>query len=254
MKNKWRLIIHPECEPSWNMAVDSALLQHLKEGEVTLRLYRWNKPAVSIGYFQDMDNEVNVALCRNDNVPIIRRVTGGGAVFHHEEITYCLIHPIEGVFSGISIPDSYKIISQPFVMALSSLGIDALYRPINDIIVGNKKISGSAQTRKATVLQQHGTMLVATNTDTMFQYLVVNPGAMQTSDKPVITIAELIDYESKEALYQKVIDAIVTAFSDVFNVSLHKSDMTEEEEETAKVFQQKYFLHDDWNKNKMPQQ
>jgi len=77
---------------------------------------------------------------------------------------------------------------------------------------------------------------------------------MQTSDKPVITIAELIDYESKEALYQKVIDAIVPAFSDVFNVSLHKSDMTKEEEETAKVFQQKYFLHDDWNKNKMPQQ
>lgn len=70
---------------------------------------------------------------------------------------------------------------------------------------------------------------------------------MQTSDKPVITIAELIDYESKEALYQKVIDAIVTAFSDVFNVSLHKSDMTKEEEESASI-QQKYFLHDDWNK------
>jgi len=236
------------------MAVDSALLQHAKEGEAVLRLYRWNKPAVTIGYFQDMDKEVNVALCKNHNVPIIRRVTGGGAVFHHEEITYCLIHPIGGVFSGISIPDSYKIISQPFVMALATLGIDALYRPINDIMVGNKKISGSAQTRKTNVLQQHGTMLVATSTDTMFQYLTANPGAMQTSDKPVITIAELIGCESKEALYQKVIDAIVTAFSDVFNVALHKSDMTEEEEETAKVLQQQYFLHDDWNKNKIPQE
>ncbi len=83
------------------------------------------------------------------------------AVFHHEEITYCLIQPIEGVFSGISIPDSYKIISQPFVMALSSLGIDALYRPINDIIVGNQKNIGECANKKATVLQQHGTMLVA---------------------------------------------------------------------------------------------
>ena len=92
MKNKWRYIISSNLEGEENMAIDGALLNQIGKGESppTIRIYTWSPPAITIGYFQKSGIETNEEACQKDGIPVIRRITGGGAVFHDHEITYSL--------------------------------------------------------------------------------------------------------------------------------------------------------------------
>jgi len=245
MKTKWRLIVHGALQPSWNMAVDSALL-HCTVEQPVLRLYRWQKPAITIGYFQDIEKEVNSELCRNDDVSIIRRITGGGAVFHHEEITYSIVHPLQGPFAK-GIMDSYALLARPFVTALNAMGVTAQYSPINDIVVAGKKISGSAQTRKEGKLLQHGTILVATDTEKMFSYLTIDPKKVKQEGKPVITLSEIVKDLTKERIYEQLIQAIINSFKEIFDIEFEEADITQQEKSVAFDFEQKYFSNEQWN-------
>lgn len=245
MKSKWRLIVHGALPPSWNMSIDSALLHCMVE-QPALRLYRWQKPAITIGYFQDIEKEINIHLCRKDDVSIIRRVTGGGAVFHHEEITYSIVHPLQGPFNK-GIMDSYALIAAPLVKALKAMGITAHYSPINDIYVGEKKISGSAQTRKEGKLLQHGTILVATDTEKMFSYLTIDPKKAKQEGKPVITACEILHDLAKESIYKKLIQAIIISFKEIFDIEFEETDTTPLENDVAFDFDQKYFSNEHWN-------
>lgn len=243
--NTWRLIIHGECKPSWNMAVDGALLR-CSDAPV-LRIYRWDSPAITIGYFQDIEKEVNLTLCANDNVPVIRRFTGGGAVFHHEELTYSLVHPLQGAFAKCSITDSYAAIAKPLIQALHRLGVNAQYRPINDIVVGCKKISGSAQTRKEGKLLQHGTILVATEIAKMFEYLNVDTKKMGQDSKPVIALKEILGDTSIDTIYQQLVESLVDSFRQNFGITFVDSDITQQENGVAVELQKHYFANDQWN-------
>lgn len=241
----WRLIIHNTCAPSWNMAVDSAILRLTKIP--TLRLYRWSTPAITIGYFQDIEKEVHIELCKKDDIPVIRRLTGGGAVFHHEELTYSLVHPLQGPFGKSSITHSYALIAQPLIHALRSMGVDAQYRPINDIIVGNRKISGSAQTRKEGKLLQHGTILVATDTEKMLQYLTIDPKKIKQEGNPVITLSEIVKGLSKESMFEQLIKAVTSSFKELFAVNFEEADITLQENDMAIELERSYFSNEQWN-------
>ncbi|MEJ5362255.1 MAG: biotin/lipoate A/B protein ligase family protein [Spirochaetota bacterium] len=243
--NTWRLVIHTACTPSWNMAVDSAILRLTKTP--TLRLYRWSIPAITIGYFQDIEKEVNIELCKKDGIPVIRRFTGGGAVFHHEELTYSLVHPLQGPFGKSSIIHSYSLIAQPLIQALHAIGVDAQYRPINDIIVGNRKISGSAQTRKEGRLLQHGTILVATDTEKMLSYLTIDPKKIKQEGKPVITLSEILKDISIEVIFEQLIKAIISSFKEIFAVDFKESDISLQEKDVAIQLERHYFSNEQWN-------
>jgi lipoate-protein ligase A len=128
------------------------------------------KPAaVSIRCFQSLEEEVNVGNCNNLGIDIVRRMTGGGAVLHEHELTYSFItkkYPT-------NIMESYELICEPVIMCLKDLGFDAKFSPLNDIIVDNKKVSGTAQTRKQDILLQHGTILLDVDVNKMFSVLKV---------------------------------------------------------------------------------
>jgi len=243
--NSWRLVIHNACAPSWNMAVDSAILRLAKTP--TLRLYRWSKPAITIGYFQDREKEVNGELCKKDGIQVIRRFTGGGAVFHHEELTYSLVHPLQEAFGKGSITDSYSLIAQPLIHALHILGVDAQYRPINDIVVGNRKISGSAQTRKQGKLLQHGTILVATDTEKMLHYLTIDPKKIRQEGNPVITLSEIVKDLSKDSIFEQLMKAIISSFKELFAVDFEEGDITLQEHTMAIELERHYFSNEQWN-------
>ncbi len=241
----WRLIIHDASSPSWNMAVDGALLRITDIP--TLRLYRWSVPAITIGYFQDIEKEVNINLCNSEGVPVIRRFTGGGAVFHHHELTYSLVHPLQGPFGKCSITDSYSLIATVLIHALHTMGIDAQYRPINDIIVDGKKISGSAQTRKEGKLLQHGTILVATDTEKMFQYLTIDQKKVRQEGNPVITLKDIMPQITGEMIYQQLIQAVTDSFAKHFNISFEVLDISLQEKDVAAYLQTHYFENQQWN-------
>ncbi|HEY9205223.1 MAG TPA: biotin/lipoate A/B protein ligase family protein [Candidatus Methanoperedens sp.] len=189
---KWR-VVNPETHDAYlNMAIDEAVSEGIRNGSSppTIRFYTWEPCAVSIGYFQGIRDEVNLETCRELGVDCIRRWTGGGAVYHDQwgEITYSVIAPAN-MFPK-NIIESYRMICGWLVKALGSLGIEAEFRPVNDILVGNKKISGSAQTRRGGVLLQHGTLLYDLDLETMFS--VLNVSRQKISDKMIQSAKERV--------------------------------------------------------------
>jgi len=127
------------------------------------------------------------------------------------------------------------------------MGVTAQYSPINDIIVAGKKISGSAQTRKEGKLLQHGTILVATDTEKMFSYLTIDPKKVKQEGKPVITLSEIVKDLTKERIYEQLIQAIINSFKEIFDIEFEEADITQQEKSVAFDFEQKYFSNEQWN-------
>ncbi len=172
---RWRLLPFTRQPAALNMAVDEAVAEGIRSSgsPPTIRFYGWEPSAISIGCFQSLQDEVDVVECRRRGVDVVRRRTGGGAVYHDRdgEITYSVIAP-EGLM-GPDIPASYREVGGWVMDALASLGLEPRFAPINDITVGGRKISGCAQTRREGVFLQHGTILYSLDRGKMFSLLKV---------------------------------------------------------------------------------
>ncbi|OYT40184.1 MAG: lipoate--protein ligase, partial [Desulfurococcales archaeon ex4484_58] len=145
---KWRLIIDRGRDPYWNMALDEALLVMRENNRIpnTIRLYYFSPSSITIGYFQEASEVVNLDYVVKNNILFTRRITGGGAVFHDEngEVTYSVTALLEDFPSDII--ERYRVICNGLIYAINSFGLKAIFKPVNDILVNGKKISGSAQT------------------------------------------------------------------------------------------------------------
>jgi lipoate---protein ligase len=201
---QWRVVEMEVRDASMNMAIDEAVSEKIAEAESppTIRFYRWKPSAVSIGYFQGLHDEIAVDNCNEAGVTVVRRRTGGGAVYHDYdgEITYSVIATENHFPKGII--DSYHTICGWIIDGLRSLGIEAEFKPINDVVLakdlvglhgeqlGGKKISGNAQTRRAGVLLQHGTILYKVDVKKMFSLLKV--GQTKIADKMIAAATERV--------------------------------------------------------------
>lgn len=161
--DRLRVISFKARDAATNMALDEAIAKAVGAGEspATLRLYGWDPPAVSIGYFQEVQEEVNMDFCEANGISVVRRLTGGGTVLHTMgELTYSLMVSDKDPVIPQDVQGSYMRICAPLVSALRELGADACFKPINDIEIGGRKVSGSAQTRRFGAIMQHGTLLL----------------------------------------------------------------------------------------------
>jgi lipoate-protein ligase A len=197
---RWRLARFDTYNAAMNMAIDEAVSEAIRDGisPPTIRFYRWQPSAITIGCFQSIHDEVDLEECQRQSVDVVRRRTGGGAVFHDHngEITYSVIAPES--LMGPDIQASYQEVCGWVMDALRELKLEPEYRPVNDITVGGKKISGCAQTRREGVFLQHGTVLFSIDRTKMFSLLKV--GALKNSDKAipnpsagVVSISDLTD-------------------------------------------------------------
>ena len=182
----WRLIRGEPVAPPMNVALDEVLTRRVGSGErsPTLRFWGRYKPEVVIGRFQSVDNEVDEESAGEMGVEIIRRTTGGGAMFVEPEniITYSIYAPLELV-AGMSTVESYAFLDGWVVEALRSLGIDAYYEPINDISSANGKIGGAAQARSHGAVLHHTTMSYDIDAAKMLR--VLRTGQEKISDKAI---------------------------------------------------------------------
>jgi lipoate-protein ligase A len=212
---KWRVVELQTHDAYFNMALDEAISEGIMKSSSppTIRFYTWKPGAVSIGYFQSMKDEVNLDTCRELGIDCIRRWTGGGAVYHDAkgEITYSLIAPA-GLFPK-NIIKSYEMICGWIVDGLGTLGIDAVFCPVNDVLAGGKKISGSAQTRRGGILLQHGTVLYDTDLATMFS--VLNVSRQKITDKMIQMAQERVTsiLRQKDVDKNDVYKALLGAFT-----------------------------------------
>ncbi len=251
MKYDFRLLRTGPHNAFYNMGLDQAILETVASGmqPPTLRLYEWDPPAVSIGYFQGLTEEVDLSACARNGIDVVRRITGGGAVFHQSEVTYSLILKEDHPLSNKSIEASYITFCQGIIDGLQKLGIHAQFAPINDIVVGDKKISGNAQTRKGGTILQHGTILLAVDVDLMFEILKIpaekTKGKLIDEAKERVTsIHQLL---GRMPTFEEVEDALIAGFEQALSIMFKQEEPSQEEQERAAELAVNQFKSPAWN-------
>jgi lipoate-protein ligase A len=251
MSEEWRLLITEDNSAYTNMAMDRAELVSISKGNAppTVRFFTWKPRAISIGYFQSLEEEVNLNACGNLGVDYVRRITGGGAVFHDKELTYSIVIPESHNKIPNNIMDSYGRICGAIIKGLKQLGIESSYIPINDIVASGKKISGNAQTRKARTVLQHGTILMDVDVEEMFSLLIVPNEKIK--DKLISDVKERVtsvkDILGNKIGFSDVADAMKKGFEEEFNINLSKGYLTEEEKDLTDKFEKEFFSTKEWN-------
>jgi len=255
--NNWRLLKLETHNAYTNMAIDESILTAKTKNLVpnTIRFYRWNPSAVSIGKFQNVENEVHLGNCRKYGVDVVRRITGGGAVYHDAEgeITYSVVANKKDLKTE-NINDVYIKFYDGIAEALKILGTKADFNEGNaktcpNLTLKGKKVSGSAQSHKKGIVLQHGTLLIDVNLQKMFTILRV-PWA--TTCMQVVNIAEnKITSIQKETERNITIDeveqALIQGFQKALNIKLTEGKLTTYERELAeKLYKQKYTTNE-WN-------
>jgi len=251
---KFRFIDLETHDAYTNMAIDEAIMLAIKEGKAppTLRIYRWKPSAVSVGTFQGMQDEVDVEFCKSNDIDFIRRLTGGGAVYHdyNGEVTYSIIMPKGHPLALNDILDSYKLLCGGIVRALYHLGINnAEFKPINDVTVGEKKVSGNAMTKRHGCILQHGTTLL--NLDVNLMFTILKVPQEKISDKMISDVKERVtsiqEILAREVHIDELREALKLGFSDALDIELTPSKLSEEELQTSETLAKEKYSTDEWN-------
>ena len=198
---KWRLIEQSTNNAATNMAVDHAVYESVANGREnpTIRFYKWMPSSISLGAYQN-PNEINLDVCKKHNIGIVRRMTGGRAVFHDKaDFTYSVIAPIK-VF-GYSIENAYRQICSCIINALNELGINAALENKNDIVVDGKKISGNAaKAMEKGVYLQHGTLVYEIDFNVMPKVLNISQDIVKERVMSIIQHKKISQNEVYNAL------------------------------------------------------
>ena len=206
MSIPWRLVLDPPRPAAENMALDEALLEHVRDtGLAVLRIYGWSTPSLSLGRNQPARGRYALDRAAARGVCFVRRPTGGRAVLHFREITYSVTAP-DGALGALS--ESYARINRLLVDGLRRLGVAAdvalpagaspppgiapcFETPVaGEIVADGRKLVGSAQLRDRHAILQHGSILVDDD-QALASELLVEP---KTPPPPPATMRELLGF------------------------------------------------------------
>lgn len=252
MRETWRFLDFGIVDPPTSGAIGEAILLARSKKIVpdTLFLYQRDPPACSIGYFQAVENVVDVEECRRLGVDISRRITGGGAIYSDKEnLTYNIVVSENNKKIPKDILKSYEVICRGVVESLKMLGLDARFKPVNDILVNGRKISGSSQTRRKKVVLHHGTLLIKTDIKTMSKVLKVSKEKM--SDKIAKSIKErVINLETvlkKKPDIEIIKNFLKKGFEKALEIELIPGDISEYEKQLIDKHIKEKYSTTEWN-------
>ncbi len=214
--------------PHLQMALDEVIARQVGEGlrGPTLRVWEWASNSVIIGSFQSLSNEVDLEAAARHEATVVRRISGGGAMFVEpgNTITYSLYVPTTLV-EGLSFADSYAFLDAWVIRALRALGVDASYVPLNDIASPAGKIGGAAQKRLASgAVLHHVTMSYDIDAEKMLD--IIRIGREKLSDKGTKSAVKRVDpIRSQTGLpREKVIEAMLGHFRDSYGLTTVQLD------------------------------
>jgi lipoate-protein ligase A len=244
----WQIIQGQAFDPLTQMALDQVLAEEVGAGRrgPTLRIWEWQHPAVVIGSFQSLKNEVDLENAEKFGFQIVRRVSGGGAMFMEagSAITYSIYAPSELV-QGMTFADSYAFLDEWVIVALKSLGIEASYQPLNDITSPTGKIGGAAQKRLGSgAVLHHVTMSYDMDGEKMVQVLRI--GREKMSDKGTKSAAKRVDpLRSQTGLSRaEIIEKMVATFRGLYGLT--PSEITDDEHRLAAALVTEKFGTQEW--------
>lgn len=255
--NQWRLLKPEVHDPYMNMAIDEAILTAKTANQVqnTIRFYRWNPSAVSIGKFQKLENEVWLENCRKHGVGFVRRITGGGAVYHdaRDEVTYSVVASKEDLEAS-DITEVYAKTYSGLAEALRILGIRADFNEGNakvcpNLTVNGRKISGSSQSHKHGTVLQHGTLLINVDLEKMFTFLRV-PWAktcMEIVEVAKQRITSIKTELGKDIAIEQVSRALVEGFQNALGIELVEDNLSVYELDIARKLAKEKYASEKWN-------
>jgi len=228
---RFRLIRSRPGSAAYNMALDEKIFhQYITDGVPVFRIYGWDAPSFTYGLSQSPESGIDMARCGADGIQIAKRMTGGGLLFHNDEITYSLVCDKTDIGEPDNVFVSYRKICAFLISFYRSLGLKASFaleaedfkdrcaphelcsasREKYDIIINGKKIGGNAQKRKRRVVFQHGSIPLSIDWKFMRRYVKSLPSDISSG---VTTLAEeLKDLPGKDILEQKLIDAAAKKF------------------------------------------
>jgi lipoate-protein ligase A len=252
----WRLLPLQGDNAFMNMAIDEAILTARIAAQVpnTLRFYRWQPSAVSIGRNQNPADEVYLDACKRLCVDIVRRISGGGTVYHDfdGEVTYSVTAKTIDIGTA-GITAVYAKIYEAIKDALRLLGITADFgsgdaKNCPNLTVNGKKISGSSQTVTRGVVLQHGTLLRSVDLPKMFTLLKLkNASCTQAADIAKRKITSIQNELGHAVMPDTVANALVQGFRVMVNIQLEPGELTRYEVGLAKKFCKEKYATSEWN-------
>ncbi len=223
-----------ERDGRFNMDFDLALLSAAEKGKIppTLRFYRWKPPTVSLGCNQKAEEEVNTEFCKKVGIGLVHRPSGGGAIFHEDEITYSFTASISAHPAFADLLGSYYVIIEGLIKGLQKLGINAKVRgersagperyipcfalsSRHDLVVNRKKIVGSAQRRKKNAFLQHGSIPISFNPDLIHRIFLKPEGFFEKAT----SLSEILGYRPDEREVKKL---LTKGLEEAFQVKFEK--------------------------------
>ena len=259
----WRLLTTWSLSGQVNMATDDAIAQQVAKGESpsTLRFYTWKPYTISLGYHQKVE-EVNCQACKHDGIGLVRRPTGGRAVFHAEELTYAVIFDPKAPVYHPTILETYLLIARALVVGMRRLGVRVEVAPSRsspnssgsktrflcfsttsafEILAEGKKLIGSAQRRWPGVVLQHGSLLLGRSHLNLPHYLKIAAGEKTRWSKELQTRTICLE----EILGQQptplhIAEAVQAGFEEIYNIHFHKGALSPQEQSEIACLQQKY--------------
>jgi lipoyl(octanoyl) transferase len=243
----WRLIDTGPLSGAENMALDEALLEQFDPTSSLpiLRLYGWQPAALSLGRFQKAAEELDLEEIEQLQLPVVRRITGGGAIYHADELTYSIVCSPQQIPLTASIKDSFRVLTTFLLDFYQQLGLDAVFahdaptadRPLGgrsplcfagtesyDILINGRKIGGNAQRRLRQVIFQHGSLPVGLNLEAGLACLRVKPVGL---NETVTCLTQQGVDKGEEQLKQVLADC----FSQRLGVHLEPGGLTADEQQ-----------------------
>ncbi|HET6861116.1 MAG TPA: lipoate--protein ligase family protein [Streptomyces sp.] len=246
----WQLIHEGAQTPALHMALDEVITAEVAAGRrpPTLRVWEWDVPAVVIGSFQSLRNEVDPQGAERHGITVVRRISGGGAMFMEpgNTITYSLSVPT-ALVQGLSFADSYAYLDDWVLGALGDMGIKAWYQPLNDITTEAGKIAGAAQKRVASdggAVLHHVTMAYDIDADKMMEVLRI--GKEKLSDKGTKSAKKRVDPLRRQTglAREAVIERMIDSFRGRYGLAAGK--VTDEEMARAQALAAAKFETQEW--------
>lgn len=238
----------PSLDPTYNLALEEVLFHTVTPDHPGWFLLWRNSPSIIIGRHQNTVEEINEAYIRDTKLPVVRRSTGGGAVYHDEgNLNFSFLQSIERNQSV-----SFAQFLNPILLALTDLGLDAEFSSRNDITVQGRKVSGSAQRRSGTHILHHGTMMINLDMSILGQALTGNPDKYESKGVSshrarVVNLCELLpaDWTQEESM-QHVVSALKARCADGVG------EITPETEAAVQRLAQEKYRSWEWNYGKSP--
>lgn len=273
-KETWRFIDSGNCSPSYNMALDEALLDWHSEGKIppTIRFYGWDPATLSIGYFQKVEKEINLDAVKEHGLGFVRRPTGGRGVLHEHELTYSVIVSEEHPEMPRTVTEAYRVISEGILKGFQGLGLEAYFavprtaeereglkNPRSavcfdapswyELVVEGRKVAGSAQTRQKGVILQHGSILLDLDEDKLFSLFNypsdrVKERMQRAFKSKAVAMNEV---SSVPVTMEMAKEAFKKGFEEGLNINLEPYELSEEETQYVVDLAESRYESNEWN-------